>query len=391
MFVFLFLCYGVRPAAIRPARHDRLYSAPGCSAQGGRGLAQGQARAGGTPPIFRLFGYAGTGKTTLARHIAEGVDGKVLFAAFTGKAALVMRSKGCERRLHHSQPDLQAARKRRGDPELRPVGRRAGLEGQAHRHRRMLDGRRRARPRPDVVRRAGAGARRSGATAADPGRRLLHRGRARRHADRGAPAGARTIRSSGCRWTSAPASVSSRAGTARREVVTRDDLDPQRVHRCRPGAGRAQRHAARLQHAPARAPRLCRRVARAGDKLVCLRNNQRKGLFNGGLWSVKETADDAARHHQDAAAAGRRLRRQAASRSRCGRNASPAASRRSNGRSASASTSSTTAMCSPCTRRRARSGTTWCCSTSPRCSPRAAQRWLYTGVTRAAKRLTVVM
>ncbi len=26
----------------------------------------------GTPPIFRLFGYAGTGKTTLARHIADG-------------------------------------------------------------------------------------------------------------------------------------------------------------------------------------------------------------------------------------------------------------------------------------------------------------------------------
>jgi exodeoxyribonuclease-5 len=46
--------------------------------------------------VFRLFGYAGTGKTTLARHIAEGVDGKVAFAAFTGKAALVLRSKGCE-------------------------------------------------------------------------------------------------------------------------------------------------------------------------------------------------------------------------------------------------------------------------------------------------------
>ena len=28
----------------------------------------------GTPPVFRLFGYAGTGKTTLARHIAEDVD-----------------------------------------------------------------------------------------------------------------------------------------------------------------------------------------------------------------------------------------------------------------------------------------------------------------------------
>src|SRR5215208_510764 len=50
----------------------------------------------GNTPVFRLFGYAGTGKTTLARHIAEHVDGKVLFAAFTGKAALVMRSKGCQ-------------------------------------------------------------------------------------------------------------------------------------------------------------------------------------------------------------------------------------------------------------------------------------------------------
>ncbi|MDB5590746.1 ATP-dependent RecD-like DNA helicase, partial [Enterovirga sp.] len=33
--------------------------------------------------------------TTLARHVAEGVDGDVLFAAFTGKAALVLREKGC--------------------------------------------------------------------------------------------------------------------------------------------------------------------------------------------------------------------------------------------------------------------------------------------------------
>jgi ATP-dependent exoDNAse (exonuclease V) alpha subunit len=47
-------------------------------------------------PLFRLFGYAGTGKTTLARHIAEAVDGEVAFAAFTGKAASVLRAKGCE-------------------------------------------------------------------------------------------------------------------------------------------------------------------------------------------------------------------------------------------------------------------------------------------------------
>jgi exodeoxyribonuclease-5 len=49
----------------------------------------------GGQPVFRLFGYAGTGKTTLAKHIAEGVDGEVAFGAYTGKAALVLRSKGC--------------------------------------------------------------------------------------------------------------------------------------------------------------------------------------------------------------------------------------------------------------------------------------------------------
>lgn len=47
------------------------------------------------PQVFRLFGYAGTGKTTLAIEISRIVNGRVLFAAFTGKAALVMRSKGC--------------------------------------------------------------------------------------------------------------------------------------------------------------------------------------------------------------------------------------------------------------------------------------------------------
>ncbi|MCT8992023.1 ATP-dependent RecD-like DNA helicase [Chelativorans sp. SCAU2101] len=48
----------------------------------------------GRSQIFRLFGYAGTGKTTLARYFAEHVDGDVQFAAFTGKAAQVLRSKG---------------------------------------------------------------------------------------------------------------------------------------------------------------------------------------------------------------------------------------------------------------------------------------------------------
>ncbi len=45
--------------------------------------------------VFKLFGHAGTGKTTLARHFAEAIQGTVKFATYTGKAAHVMASKGC--------------------------------------------------------------------------------------------------------------------------------------------------------------------------------------------------------------------------------------------------------------------------------------------------------
>lgn len=45
--------------------------------------------------IFRLFGFAGSGKTTLAKEMATFVRGQVLFACFTGKASLVLRKKGC--------------------------------------------------------------------------------------------------------------------------------------------------------------------------------------------------------------------------------------------------------------------------------------------------------
>lgn len=44
---------------------------------------------------FYLAGFAGTGKTTLARHFAEGLNGLVLYMAYTGKAAMVMRKNGC--------------------------------------------------------------------------------------------------------------------------------------------------------------------------------------------------------------------------------------------------------------------------------------------------------
>jgi len=50
----------------------------------------------GAGGVFRVFGYAGTGKTTIARMFAEMVGGKVLFACYTGKAAHVLREKGCD-------------------------------------------------------------------------------------------------------------------------------------------------------------------------------------------------------------------------------------------------------------------------------------------------------
>jgi len=63
--------------------------------------------------VFRLFGYAGSGKTTITQHAIEALGltatsrqgsatGGVLFAAFTGKAALVMTRKGTPASTIHS-------------------------------------------------------------------------------------------------------------------------------------------------------------------------------------------------------------------------------------------------------------------------------------------------
>jgi exodeoxyribonuclease-5 len=61
--------------------------------------------------VFRLFGYAGSGKSTITRHVMEALGlgigsgrgwGGVQFAAFTGKAALVMTRKGTPASTIHS-------------------------------------------------------------------------------------------------------------------------------------------------------------------------------------------------------------------------------------------------------------------------------------------------
>ena len=241
----------------------------------------------GRASIFRLFGYAGTGKTTLVKHIAEGVDGKVLFAAFTGKAACVMRSKGCysASTIHSliykaresgeetpsfelwndapaskakliiidecSMVDAELARDLMsfgvpllvlGDPAQLPPIHGGGFFTDARPDAMLTEVHRQAQNDPIV--------------------RL---------------------------------SMEIRAGNpltqgqyGETQVVRRDALDPKRVldaDQVLVGRNVTRRaYNARLRERRGFADAL----PMAGDKLVCLRNNRRKGLFNGGLWIVKE-------------------------------------------------------------------------------------------------------
>ena len=241
----------------------------------------------GRASIFRLFGYAGTGKTTLVKHIAEGVDGKVLFAAFTGKAACVMRSKGCHSAstIHSliyraresgeetpsfelwndapaskakliiidecSMVDTELARDLMsfgvpllvlGDPAQLPPISGGGFFTDAEPDAMLTEVHRQAQDDPIV--------------------RL---------------------------------SMEIRAGNpltqgqyGETQVVRRDALDPKRVldaDQVLVGRNVTRRaYNARLRERRGFADAL----PMAGDKLVCLRNNRRKGLFNGGLWMVKE-------------------------------------------------------------------------------------------------------
>lgn len=47
------------------------------------------------PQVFYLAGFAGTGKSTIAKALVEQSGKRWLFAAFTGKAAHVLKQKGC--------------------------------------------------------------------------------------------------------------------------------------------------------------------------------------------------------------------------------------------------------------------------------------------------------
>ena len=183
-----------RPIAVSAIPHSRphahLYAASGFRAESRCRLAQGKTRqerhAAGVPAV-RLCRHRQDHAGAAHRRGRRG-RGEIRGLHRQGRSGDAQQ--GLRRRLHHPLADLPRPRIRRRAAEFRAVGRRAGLQGQTDRDRRMLDGGRRTRARPDVVRMSAAGARRSRAAAADPGRRLLHRLRARRDADRGASSGA---------------------------------------------------------------------------------------------------------------------------------------------------------------------------------------------------------
>src|SRR5262245_4196368 len=241
----------------------------------------------GTPAIFRLFGYAGTGKTTLARHVAQHAPGKVLFAAFTGKAALVMRSKGCERA---STIHSLIYRPRESGEEIPSFD--------------LWDDAPASKAALIVIDECSM-------VDAELGRDLMSFGVPLLVL--GDPAQLPPIQGGGFFTDAAPdAMLTEVHRQARDNPIVRLSMDIREGRSLQPGAYGETQIVARQaldpsrvldadqvlvgRNATRRAYNARMRLRRGfegempltGDKLVCLRNNKRKGLFNGGLWSVKE-------------------------------------------------------------------------------------------------------
>jgi exodeoxyribonuclease-5 len=240
-----------------------------------------------TPQVFRLFGYAGTGKTTLAKHVATGVDGEVLFAAFTGKAALVMQSKGCtDASTIHSL--IYRARERDEETPVFDLWRgspAAGAKLIVIDECSMVDeelGRDLLSFRAPVL------------VLGDPAQLPPVQGGGF-FTDQAPDAMLTEVHRQALGDPIVQLSMEVRAGRPLEpvkhgltEVVRRADFDPQRAletDQILVGRNVTRRaYNARLRERRGRTDPL----PVAGDKLVCLRNNRRKGLFNGGLWAVKE-------------------------------------------------------------------------------------------------------
>ena len=251
------------------------------------GWLKARPGANGTPQIFRLFGYAGTGKTTLAKHLADHADGEVKFAAFTGKAAAVMRGKGC-----------------RGASTIHGLIYRARESGEEIPSFDLWDEAPASKAELIIIDECSM-------VDAELGRDLLSFGKP--VLVLGDPAQLPPIAGGGFFTEAEPdamltevhrqaqdnpivrLSMDIRAGEylepgryGDSEVIARDRLDPQRVVEAdQVLVGRNATR--RAYNTRMRARRGFEEpMPAAGDKLVCLRNNRKKGLFNGGLWTVKE-------------------------------------------------------------------------------------------------------
>src|ERR1700688_211881 len=241
----------------------------------------------GTPQVFRLFGYAGTGKTTLARHPAAHADGEVKFAAFTGKAASVMRGKGCK-----------------GASTIHSLIYRARESGEEVPSFDLWDEAPASKAELIIIDECSM-------VDAELGRDLLSFGVPLLVL--GDPAQLPPIQGGGFFTDAEPdvmltevhrqaindpivrLSMEIRSGQrlvpgeyGASQVVRRDALDPQRVldaDQVLVGRNATRRaYNARMRERRGFTDAL----PMLGDKLVCLRNNRRKGLFNGGLWVIKD-------------------------------------------------------------------------------------------------------
>jgi exodeoxyribonuclease-5 len=258
------------------------------------GWLKAKPGANGTPQVFRLFGYAGTGKTTLAKHLADQADGEVKFAAFTGKAASVMRGKGC-----------------RGASTIHSLIYRARESGEEVPNFDLWDEAPASKAELIIIDECSM-------VDAELGRDLLSFGVPLLVL--GDPAQLPPIQGGGFFTEVQPdamltevhrqaegdpiirLSMDIRAGEylepgryGETEVVAKSDLDPQRVIEAdQVLVGRnATRRAYNLRMRERRG--FEGTMPSAGDKLVCLRNNRKKALFNGGLWRVKARAQSKSR------------------------------------------------------------------------------------------------